>query len=188
MVKALLVAIALMGCGIRAGGARDATLPYHPTFEELREAPAPRPASPRPPRTTRAKIVVDGFARGYPQPVGLAYNGTGSLRGVTGILLADGDLEGAIAAGVNASVLGSDDGAEVHLGGGVVEHAKYRFGGITYASALLELRVTRGGTEVYAARYRTMLKASYDIEVALAANLVDQIGGDDRLFHALEMP
>ena len=187
MVRALLLAVALMGCGIRAGGARDATLPYHPTFEELREAPAPKPASPRPPRSTRAKIVVDGFARAYPQPVGLSYNGTGATRGVIGILVADGNLEGAIAAGVGATVVGSDDGAEVHLGGGVVEHAKYRFGGTTYASALLELRVTRRGTEVYAARYRTMVKASYDIEAQLAANLVDQIGGDDRLFNALEM-
>ena len=78
------------------------------------------------------------------------------------------------------------DGNVAHIGGGVVEHAKYRFGGTTYASAMLELRVTRRGTEVYAARYRALVKGGDGIEAQLASNLVDQIGGDDLLFSALE--
>jgi hypothetical protein len=190
MVKALLIAATLVGAGgciIRASGARDATLPYHPTFEELNEAPPISTAAPRPARTTRAKIVVDGFARAYPLPIGLAYSGTGSSRSVTGLVVDNGSLEHAVASGVGARVVGSDDGEEAHIGGGIVEHAQYRFGGTTYASAMVELRVTRRGTEVYAARYRTMVKGGDRIESQLAANLVDQIGGDDRLFNALEM-
>ncbi|MBX3156334.1 MAG: hypothetical protein KF773_10075 [Deltaproteobacteria bacterium] len=190
MVKTLLLVAALAGCGMRVNGARDATLPYHPTYAELREAPlAPATAAAAAPRTTRARIVVDGFARAYPQPIGLAYSGDGAMRAVTEVIVADGELEAQLAAGVGARVVGAADGdsaGAAHLGGGVVEHARYRFGGTTYASAMLELRVTRGGTEVYAARYRALVRGGDGLEAQLASNLVDQIGGDDRLFAALE--
>ena len=188
MVKTLLLASALLsGCMIRSLGARDATLSYHPALVELREAPEARQLPPAPPRAVAAQIVVDGFAAGYPQPIGLSYDGDGAFRKVTAIEWADGALEQGLAGALRAS-LADGQGATVHLGGGVVSLARYRFGGELYMSTQVEVRAVRDGTEIYAHRYHAAARGGDQTLVtsSLANEVVDQIRGDEHLFAALE--
>src|SRR5207244_3999191 len=77
-------------CVIRTTRARDATLHYHPTLDELRAAPR-RAELPPPPRTATAdgNVRVEAFVPAYPQPIGLDYDGAGAGRKVVGVELAN---------------------------------------------------------------------------------------------------
>jgi hypothetical protein len=188
--KILLAGALLSGCMIRSEGARDATLSYHPALVELRAAPevdAARGVTPTVPRAVAAQIVVDGFAAGYPQPIGLGYDGDGAFRKVTSIEWADGGLEQGLAGALRASLL-DGQGATVHLGGGVVSLARYRFGGDLYMSTQVEVRAVRDGNEIYARRYHAAARGGDPslVTASLTNDIVNQIRGDERLFAAVE--
>jgi hypothetical protein len=188
MVKRLLLAgVLLSGCAIRSLGARDATLSYHPALVELRAAPEARDVPPTQPRAVAAQIVVDGFAPGYPQPIGLSYDGDGAFRKVTAVEWADGALEQGLAGALRASLL-DGQGPTVHLGGGVVSLARYRFGGDLYMSTQVEVRALRDGTEIYARRYHAAARGGDPslVTASLTNDLVNQIRSDEHLFAAVE--
>jgi len=189
MVRSLVLAAALLagsGCVMRATRARDATFHFHPTLDELKAAPRAE-ARPRPaPRPVTARVEVTAIASGYPQPVGLAYDGGGAFRRVTGVEWGDGELEGALGGALPAAFAGGD-GATVHLRGAIVGLAIYRVGGAVYARALLEVRVAHAGTELYAARRRGVARGGSRAELlgAIAGDLADQVRADDELVAAL---
>lgn len=189
MVRCLVLVLALLApaCVIRTTRARDATLHYHPTLDELRAAPRAEAVAPATPPAVEARVVVEDLASGYPQPIGLAYDGAGAFRKVVGVEWSEGELERALRDGLRVAFPG-DVGAVARLGGGLVSLALYRFGGSVYASALLELRLVRDGTEIYAARYSASARGG-DRAVLLAAvatGLTNQIKGDPALRAAIE--
>jgi hypothetical protein len=172
----------LAGCAIRTTRARDATLHYHPTLDELkRDAPAAPPAAP-----VAARVHIGAFAAGYPQPIGLAYSNAGAFRKVVGIEWSKGEVEAALRDQLRARFQ-SDEQSPSRLGGGLVSLAVYRFGGSVYASALLEVRLVRHGDEVYAARYRSAARGNERAALlsTVAAELADQVSGDRALLAAL---
>lgn len=185
MVKIILLASALAaaGCAIRTTRARDATLHYHPTLDELkRETPAASSSAPAP----AARVQVGRIASGYPQPVGLAYSNAGAFRKIVGIEWGDGRVEAALGARLRER-FADDATSPARLGGGVVSLAVYRFGGAVYASALLEVRVARHGDEVYAARYRGGARGADRAALldGIAEGLADQVARDPALLAAL---
>ena len=196
MVKHCLLAVVITGCGIRALGAHDATLPYHPPLDELRSAPdVLAPTQVGAPRAVNAQVIVDGFAEGYPEPIGLAYNSDGAFRKVIAVEWGDHALASSLADGVRVSLVGGA-GQAVHIAGGVVELAHYRFGSKVYVHAMLELRASRSGFEVYSARYQAQVRGECAAlrdrrcegaaASAVARELVEQIRTDDRLLAAVE--
>lgn len=190
MVKLVtsFVAVSLIGCGLQSQRARDATLPYHPTLDTLRSAPSQLPArNGHKTRTTSAQLELEGFARGYPTPIGLTYSGDGGMRAIVGVQSADKPFEDMLGARLTQRVHGGD-GAPLALGGGVVQLAQYRFGGSVYVSTVVEVRAVRDGTEVYAARFTSAAKGGDGnvLRQMVADDVVDQICADDQLFAAME--
>jgi hypothetical protein len=186
MVRALLVLSLFSGCVIRSARARDATLPYHPTLDDLRTAPvstAAAASAASAPRTVAARLTVEPVASGYPQPVGLVYSGDGAFRKVTGVEWGSGELEQALGRNLRGALV-DGDGPPIALRGGIVRLAIYRVGGEVFVDAQLELRALHDGNEIYAARYqagargndRRMLLAS------VATALTREISRDERLF------
>lgn len=189
MVKLVtsFVAVSLIGCGLQSQRARDATLPYHPTLDTLRAAPSKAPAREHKMRTTTAALELEGFARGYPTPIGLTYSGDGGMRAIIGVQSADEPFEHLVGALLTRQIQ-SGDGAPATLGGGVVQLAQYQFGDSVYVSTIVEVRAVRDGTEVYAARFTSAAKGGDGnlLRSVVADDIVDQICADDRLFAAME--
>lgn len=189
MVKHLLLVTALLApaCVIRTTRARDATLHYHPTLDELRAAPRAEAVAPAALPAVNLRVDVEEIASGYPQPIGLAYDGAGAFRKVVDVEWSEGELERALRDRLRIAFQGSD-GAAARLGGGLVSLALYRFGGSVYASALLELRLVRDGTEIYAARYGASAKGGDRAQLlaAVATGLANQIYGDQALRAAID--
>lgn len=186
MVKIIvLAAVVMSGCAIRSTRARDATLHYHPTLDELRTAPAVGPMKPLP-RAPLATIALKGVTSAYPQPIGLDYSDDGGFRKLTGVEWSADELEAALSDALPLALAGADS-AVMHARGSIVSVALYRFGETMYARAALELRVSREGAEVYAARYTASLQGPdrEQLLVALANRLVNEIAHDDHLAVAL---
>src|SRR5262245_27817100 len=126
MVKLLVgcCVVGLFGCSLQAERARDATLPYHPTLDTLRAAPAtPVAADAKPTRSTTARIEFEGFARAYPFPIGLTYSHDGVTREVVGIETSQSAIEDDLGALLLSRVT-AGEGEPVQLGGGVVQLAQ----------------------------------------------------------------
>jgi hypothetical protein len=167
LVLTAALAVSLGGCIVRATRARDATLPYHPTLDELR-------VTTRSSAAARSLPIRIGRIRGsYPQPVGLDYSHDGAFRKVVAVEWSDGAFEAALDRRLRAWA--RDDGP-ARLDGGLISLAIYRFGGTVYASALLEARVIAGGDEVYAARYRAT--GHGPDRAALLEHLADVLAGE----------
>jgi hypothetical protein len=176
----LSLSLATTGCAIRTTRARDATLHYHPTLDELKAGARTAPAQAS--RPGGGAVQIEAFASGYPQPVGLDYSNGGAFRKVVGVEWSAGELEAALVRHLRDS-FGATEVATNRLGGGVVSLAVYRFGSTVFASALLEVRLVRNGDEVFASRYRASARgpdrgALLD---AIARDLSNQIAGDHEL-------
>jgi hypothetical protein len=182
MVRPIILAILLSGCVVRATEARDATLHFHPTLDELRTAPAAQPGAPPAPRAVAARLVFHNIASAYPQPIGLDYDDSSILRKVTGVQWSNGELEHALAGALPEALVGGD-GAVVHVDGAVVNLAIYRVSNAVYGRALFDLRIARDGNEVYAVRYTASRSGSDrdQLFAALAADLTTQVTRDERL-------
>jgi hypothetical protein len=179
------------GCGIRADRARNGPLPYHPNQDQPRaSSDTGRTPQSTQPRRSSARLVNAGFARAYPQPVGLSTFNDGAGRKVIGIEWGDGSVEAGLAVVLQQRLVGADEVklTAVHVGGGLVEFAQYRFGDRLYASGRLELRAMREGTEIYAARYATTATGSSSQEVsdAIIDDISNQVLADQLLFGTIE--
>lgn len=182
MVKLAMIAVLLSGCFVRATEGRDATLPFHPTLDELRAAPAARSDATPAARPVAAQLVFHKIASAYPQPIGLDYDDAGMLRKVTGVQWSHGELENALTTALPAALV-SGTGASVHVDGAVVNLAIYRVGSVVYGRALFDLRLARDGNEIFAVRY-TASHSGPDRDqllAALAADLTAQVARDERL-------
>ena len=182
MVKLAMIAVLLSGCYVRATEGRDATLPFHPTLDELREAPAARPDAAPAPRAVAAQLVFHKIASAYPQPIGLDYDDAGMLRKVTGVQWSNGELEQALTTELPKALV-SGTGAAVHVDGAIVNLAVYRVGSVMYGRALFDLRIARDGNEIFGVRY-TASRSGPDrgqLLGALAADLTAQVARDERL-------
>jgi len=184
MVKlgAFALSLVLSGCVLRTTRARDATLHYHPTLDELRARTPQRPSEP----PIEVAVHLGRIASGYPQPVGLAYSSDGAFRKVVGVEWSNGEVETALANELRAR-LRVDEQSPSHLGGGLVSLAVYRFGGTVYGSALLEVRLLRAGNEIFGTRYRVRARGHDRSEVlaTLASELAEHVSRDPELRTAL---
>jgi hypothetical protein len=190
MVKLVtsFVAVSLFGCGLQSQRARDATLPYHPTLDTLRSAPSKPPArAGQKTRAVTAQLELEGFARGYPSPIGLTYSHDGGMRAIIGVQTEDQPFEDMLGARLVQRIQ-SGAGAPLSIGGGVVQLAQYRFGDSVYVSTIVEVRAVRDGTEVYAARFTSAAKGGDGamLRQMVADDVVDQIVADDQLFATME--
>ena len=186
--RLVLAAFLVSGCAIRASSAHDATLPYHPTLDELRTAPPFIPANGSSTDPAGAaerfppQIEFLSLTSAYPQPIGLDYNDDGAFRSVVGVEWDAKEFDDALQVALPAEPANGDR-SRLHADGAIVSLAVYRFNTEIYVQAMLELRVARDGAEVYAARYSARLRGTErgSLLVALAQQLVRQILRDGRL-------